>query len=227
VAARARADVPGLDRNDALERALAILEKATGDAEGSPVTLDLAGVRVDEEVLATVREALDRQRRLHLRYLNEARDEVTERDVDPLTLHLRDGRFYLEGWCYRAEAMRLFRLDRVETVHVLDTPVDPPAQAQTLDLTAGTFTPSPEDFLVELELAPAGRWVVDYYPVEDVAEAPDGTLRVRLRSSSAGFARRLALRLGTEARVLSPAWLVSDVRKSAGQALAAYRPPSE
>ena len=33
---------------------------------------------------------------------------------------LVDGRWYLEGWCHRAEDVRLFRLDRVEAIKVLD-----------------------------------------------------------------------------------------------------------
>ena len=38
-----------------------------------------------------------------------------------------EGRPYLEGWCLRAEGMRLFRLDRVLSLDVLDVPSAPPA----------------------------------------------------------------------------------------------------
>ena len=58
--------------------------------------------------------ALRRHRRLHLRYLVPSRDEATERDVDPMRVLTVDGRWYLEGWCHRAEGVRLFRLDRIE-----------------------------------------------------------------------------------------------------------------
>ena len=50
---------------------------------------------------------------MHLRYYVPGRDEATERDVDPMRLLVVEGRPYLEGWCLRAEGMRLFRLDRV------------------------------------------------------------------------------------------------------------------
>ncbi len=50
-----------------------------------------------EAMLAAVRDALRRHRRLHLRYLVPSRDETTERDVDPMRLVAVAGRWYLEG----------------------------------------------------------------------------------------------------------------------------------
>ena len=58
-------------------------------------------------------------RRVHLTYYVPGRDEATERDVDPMRLVLVDGRTYLEGWCRRAEGVRLFRIDRVVAIEVL------------------------------------------------------------------------------------------------------------
>ena len=75
--------------------------------------------------------ALQRQRRrTSWRYLVPARDETTERDVDPMRLLSAEGHTYLEGWCHRAEDVRLFRLDRVVGVEVLDHAADPPAAGQ-------------------------------------------------------------------------------------------------
>ena len=65
------------------------------------------------EVLSTSRQALRERRRLHVRYLVPARDETTERDVDPMRVVSIGGHWYLEGWCHRVEDVRLFRLDRV------------------------------------------------------------------------------------------------------------------
>ena len=61
------------------------------------------------------------KRLVHLTYHVPGRDETTERDVDPMRLLLVEGRSYLEGWCRRAEAVRLFRLDRVLGHHVCST----------------------------------------------------------------------------------------------------------
>jgi proteasome accessory factor C len=137
-------------------------------------------------------------------------------------LHIVEGRPYLQGWCLRAEAMRLFRLDRVLSLEVLDVPASPPADAVPVDVDQGLFRPSPGDVPVVIELSAAGRWVAEYYPCESVAELEDGRLRVVLRTPDTGMVRRLALRLGEDGRIVSPPSLVTAVREAATAALANY-----
>ena len=67
-----------------------------------------------------MRAALEAGRALRIRYYTAGRDDVTRRTVDPMRLLLVEGRGYLEAWCRRAGAVRLFRLDRVDDVAVLD-----------------------------------------------------------------------------------------------------------
>jgi proteasome accessory factor C len=133
-----------------------------------------------------------------------------------------DGRWYLEGWCRRAEQVRLFRLDRIEAVTVLDLPADVPPEASERDLGEGLFRPSPDDTVVTLELDPPAHWVVDYYPVESVDALPGDRLLVRLRAGDDRWLRTLALRLGGAARVLDPPELATEVERRAREALEAY-----
>jgi proteasome accessory factor C len=133
-----------------------------------------------------------------------------------------EGRTYLEGWCRRAGAVRLFRLDRILAAQVLDVPAQVPAEAEPVDLDQGLFRPSPQDVRVVLELAAAGRWVAEYYPCEEVADLGDGRLRVSLRTPDTQWVRRLALRLGEDGRVTEPAELAAQVIADAEAALAEY-----
>jgi proteasome accessory factor C len=222
VGLRALVEVPGLHHRDALERTMAKLEAAAGDAAltSAQVSVEVEG---ESEVLAAARRALAGSRRLHLTYFVPTRDETTERDVDPMRVVLMDGRWYLEGWCRRAEAVRLFRLDRVVAIEMLDVPADVPSEATARDLDAGLFVASPEDIVVVLELDPPAHWVADYYPVESVEDLPDGRLIVRLRAADTRWLRSLVLRLAGAARVLDPPELREAVRTRASDALAAYR----
>jgi proteasome accessory factor C len=222
VAARALADVPGLSERAALDRAVAKLEDVAGAAAPAARAAAVA-LEPQDATLRTLRDALAGGRRLHLSYLVEARDELTERDVDPLRIAVLSGRFYLEGYCYRAEAVRLFRVDRVAAVHVLDVAADPPTEAVPRDLSDGLFQPAPGDLLVELAVDAAARWVADYYPCESVVDTDDGGAVIRLRTPDTRWVRALALRLGAHARVLQPGELSAEVRATAEQALAAYR----
>ena len=221
VALRALAETPGLVERDAVDRALAKVEQAAGAAAGAAHRVEVS-VEGETRVLPVVRAALDQARAVHLSYYVPARDETTERDVDPLRLLLVEGRSYLEAWCRRAEGVRLFRLDRVAEVALLDEPSAPPAGAEQRDVSQGLFRPSPDDPLVTLALTPAAAWVADHHPCESVAEQDDGSLVVTLRAHDTAWVRRLALRLGEQGRVLAPATLADEVRDDARRALAAY-----
>ena len=133
-----------------------------------------------------------------------------------------EGRTYLEGWCLRAESVRLFRLDRVIAISVLDVPASVPTEAEQRDVDQGLFQPSADDVRVLLELSPSGRWVAEYYPCEQVEELGDGRLRVSLRTPDTRWVRRLALRLGEDGQVISPAAVVAQIRADATAALALY-----
>ncbi len=226
VGLRALREVPGLDERDAVDRALAKLEAAAGEAA---VPADRVRAQMADgasaELLAAARRAIADRRRLHLRYLVPARDEATERDVDPMRVVGIDGRWYLEGWCHRAEDTRLFRMDRVEELTVLDVDGTPPPQARERDLSEGTFRPAPDDLVVAVRLLPDAAWVADYYPVESsepVAAAHGGGQLVRLRTADTAWLRRLMWRLGGRAWVVEPADLAAEVRAGAAAALGAY-----
>jgi proteasome accessory factor C len=226
VALRMLAELPGLEDRSAMSRLIAKLEAAAGEAAAASsqvaVQVDLRSGDGPEGLAAQIRAAIAAGRRVHLRYYGPRRDEATERDVDPMRLLVVEGRPYLEGWCLRAEAMRLFRLDRVLALTVLDQPSSPPPEATERDLDQGLFRPSPDDLHVELELSAEGRWVAEDYPCESVSDLPDGRLRVVLRTPDTGWVRRLALRLGEDGRVISPSSVVTEVREEAAAALANY-----
>jgi proteasome accessory factor C len=223
VALRMLAEIPDLEDRDALSRVIAKLETAAGTAVAAVSSQVSVQVDARGDALARVREALTRQRRMHLTYYVPGRDENTERDVDPMRLLFVDGQAYLEGWCRRAEAVRVFRLDRIVDLAILDVTAQVPDDAEPVDIDqGGLFRPSPEDVRVTVELAPAGRWVSDHYPCESVEELGEGRLRVVLRTRDTRWLRGLALRLGDQGRVSDPGDLAAEIRADAERALALY-----
>jgi predicted DNA-binding transcriptional regulator YafY len=223
VGLRTLAEVPGLHDRDAIDRAIAKLEQAAGDAAapGGRVAVEVEG-HGRGAILALWHEALARGRRLHLRYHVPARDETTERDVDPMRVVVVDGRPYLEAWCRRADGVRLFRLDRVVDAKLLDVPAEVPPDAPRRDFDEGVFQPSPDDLLVTIDLGPGGHWVAEYYPCETTEWLDDDTLRIGLRTPDTRWVERLILRLGGTGTVVDPPDLAERVREMAGAALAGY-----
>ncbi len=221
VAARAVATLPGLRESDrdALQRATAKLEAAAGENAGASSRLSVT-FEAEGGVFADVDRAIAERRRLWLRYYSPARDELTEREVDPIRL-FAVGHTYLEAWCRLSEARRTFRLDRGAEIKLLDEPADPPP-VELRDLSEGLVQPSAEDPEVVVEVGPGGRWVAEYYPYDSAEELPDGGLRVTLRTPDPASLRRLALRLGRDGRIVEPRELADSAREAARLALAAY-----
>jgi proteasome accessory factor C len=211
------------DRDDeALVSLIAKLEAAAGAAGAASAQVAVDIIPNGPSLAADIRAALADGKRLHLRYYVPRRDETTERDVDPMRLLVVEGRTYLEGWCRLAEGVRLFRLDRILSLSVLGILAEVPAQAAGRDVDQGLFLPSSSDLLVEFELSAEARWVAEYYPCESVTELGEGRLRITLRTPDTQWARRLALRLGEVARIISPRELAGEVRAEAAAALALY-----
>ena len=219
VALRMLAETPGMGQRDAIERALAKIESTAGELADAPVAVRLPG---NDDRLATIRGAVQRQRALRITYYTATRDEITERVVDPMRVLVVAGRGYLEAWCRRAEAVRLFRVDRIDGLVELDEPASPPPQAQPSEVRDNVFTPTPDLPLVRLRVGRGGRWITEYYPCEEiVAESAEHWL-VSLRAADLGWARRLVLGLGPEVSVVGPPELAEAVREEARVALAAY-----
>lgn len=223
VALRTLAASPGAGEADAIDRALTKLERAAGDtvsagaAHSVSVTID--SDEAQQQRLAQVREALAEGRRMHLRYLVASRDEATERDVDPMRVLSVDGRWYVEGWCHRARDVRLFRLDRIEDLQVLETAGAPPPEAVSRPIGPGVFAGKETDMVITLVIEPSASWIVDQFPVETSTEREDGSLEVCLRAGDPRWLVRLVWRLGGSARVTAPDYVVQMVRDGAASAL--------
>ncbi|QQM44501.1 helix-turn-helix transcriptional regulator [Streptomyces liliifuscus] len=224
VAARAVSTLPGLREGDrqALLRATAKVEAASGEAAGASARLSVT-FESEGGVFADVDRAISERRRLWIRYYSPSRDELTEREIDPIRL-VSVGHTYVEAWCRRSEARRTFRLDRVAEIKILDEASAPP-EVELRDLSEGLVQPAAEDPEVVVEVGPGGRWVAEYYPHDSAEELPDGGLRITLRAPDPASLRRLALRLGREGRIVSPAEVADSARQAAREALAAYDGP--
>lgn len=220
VALRTLADVPGVVDTAAVRRATAKIERAVGDAGPSAMAVDLP--REEATATAAVREAIGAGRALRIRYYTAGRDAFSQRTIDPMRLLIVDGRGYLEAWCRRAGSVRLFRLDRVEDVEILDEPAAPPPDAEPTDVSGGFFRPSADHRSAVLLLGRDARWVAEYYPVDEVVSHPGegDAVRVRLRYADPAWLIRLVLGLGGGARVLEPLELADAVGRRAQEALA-------
>lgn len=211
-----------------VDRTLKKLEAAAEDGAMAAERIDIR-LRERDKVLGRRRgqlsQAIEAGRQVELSYFVPARDQRTDRVVDPLDLVTDQGMTYLDAWCHRVEDRRLFRLDRIEELRILDTPAEPHPDIAPRDLAEGLFRPAPDDIQARLRLSRHARWVADYYPVTTVAETADGGVEVTLGVSDSRWLQRLLLRVAPEAVVLSPQEYADSFLAAAQEALDLYAAP--
>jgi proteasome accessory factor C len=220
LALRTLREIAGPGKRDVVDRALKKLEAAAGNVPATDqATVAVTAAR--DDIQARVNDGLQRGLRLDLTYDVASRAETTRRMVDPLRVFVLEGYGYLEAWCYRAEALRTFRLDRIAAVEVTDIPAAA-HDVRLKDLSTGWFETLQGSPLVTLELQPWSAWVAEYYPTETVARHEDGRLEILLRVTNPAWLRNLLLRLGGGARVLTPTGAGDSAAEAAQEALDQY-----
>ncbi|MGH3362289.1 MAG: helix-turn-helix transcriptional regulator [Nocardioides sp.] len=207
------------ETREIIDRTLAKLEAAVSAdprVDPGPVTPEPDGGFRD-----TVEQAVREQRQLQLTYYVPARDQESDRVVDPRGVVTAHGHAYLDAWCHSAEAPRLFRLDRIHDAALLDEPVSTPAEPPR-DLGEGLFQRSQDTTLVTVLLQPPARWVVEYYPVEAIRPQRSGELQVDLLVADTRWLQRFLLRLAPHASVVAPQEFTDSFRAQARAALSLY-----
>lgn len=208
-----------------VDRVLAKLEAAAGapHVEVTPSPRDAQQV-VAAQLSALVDEAVARGCQLRLLYFVPSRDEESERVVDPYGVVSHGVFSYLDAHCHRADADRLFRLDRITKAELLASPRAMPARAPR-DLSDGLFADdlAPDATIVTLRLEPPARWATDYYPVRDVRAHDDGSADVDLVVVDRRWLTRLLLRLAPHARVVHPVEFTGTFTARAQETLRLYR----
>ena len=197
------AELPEMKDADALRRALTKLATALGmDGEG------LTGIEVELESgslghLETLSSALNLGRRVHLEYRSASR-VLSERDVDPWGLVAALGRWYLIAFDHLSGEERMFRLDRMKQVRMLDEAADVPDDFDPSRYKGG-FKGGEEEPVMTMEIAPdVARWFPEYYPLKAREQLSDGWERVELIASSEAWAAALLLQLGAGVRNVEP-----------------------
>jgi proteasome accessory factor C len=215
VAGRSLANLEGDDVDGPLVRGLRKLSATVGTDRAVDVELGQAA----GALVPVIQGAVADRRRVALDYYSYGRDELTHRRIDPWRLHAEQGAWYLEAWCHSTGDVRVFRLDRVADLEVLEEHFEPPDEPVGRSI----FTPAADDPRVRLDLAAEARWVAEQYPVEELEELDGGAIRVTLAVTARPWLERLLLRLGPAATVVdAPDTLVGVRRDAARRILQRY-----
>lgn len=226
IALNALADIPGVVDPAAARSAIAKIEAAAGTASdaggagGAEPPADPAAA--EGKAAAAARQAAHEQRALEIEYFSASRDAESTRIVDPIRVVLVGDQSYLEAWCREAEAVRLFRFDRILEATVLDEPAAAPKPVAEAPTNTALFDADPSLASAKLRISSRAAWMLEYFPMRVVKELPDGSCEADLTYAAEEWVARQILGFGADVEVLGPPSLVELVRASAAGALAAY-----
>lgn len=207
--------VPGADPKGPLARALQKLSDALGGADG--------GVAVELDaplLLADVQAAFDNGEQIEIIYYSATRDATSTRVVDPMSVFVDAGHWYLAAYCHSAEKTLTFRIDRIEAVQPTGQPSDPPVESQPAQ--SVRVAPGADTETVTITVGPRNRWVIENYPTEQVDVLKSGKLRITLTVAGDAFLERLLLRLGDDVTVNRPVTKKTMQADVAARILARY-----
>jgi predicted DNA-binding transcriptional regulator YafY len=148
-------------------QALAVREHARTVPDRSPT-------RPDPTVTSDLVAAVAAQRRLRFAYRTAAGNARTF-DVDPWSVVVRYGRWYLLCFAHHAEALRTFRVDRISEVRLLDDTFEVPADldpAAELEANLGKGWEYDTHVVFHAPIAEVRPWVRP--TLGDLRELPDG-----------------------------------------------------
>jgi proteasome accessory factor C len=218
-AERAPDERPVVDR--ALERLRKALVQVPADMVQIPLDAVATAQRVaslpnagDPNVLDVIQKATASRKKVRLTY--RAGDEAAskERTIQPYSLIVASGAWYVLAWCESAVGIRTFRLDRIERVEALNESYEIPA----------TFSVDEHlDDRKVLRVGEARRMRVRYSPRiarwiaerEEGEVAEDGSLIVEHPLADVQWGVRHVLQYGPDAEVLEP----EEVRQEIGRRL--------
>ena len=220
VAARALLAVPGADGEGDLAGALTKLEAVLGSSR--------LAVEVDSSPsLGPLQSAVASGEQVEIDYFGASASKPSTRLVDPYQVVVREGKWYLDGWCHRASGLRRFQVDRVQAVRPTGRPAENVGSLSDEEREAlarpEAFLGASEAMTATVVLASEARFAVEGLVTQGLEETGDGRLVATIPVSDAeGWFGRLLLLLGPEAEVIDPPVLAAAGSRAARRTLDRY-----
>lgn len=163
------------------------------------------------KALDTLRRALRKGRVVEFEYHRPADEQSASRVVRPYAVLFASGSWYLAGWCESADALRLFRIDRIDELVITDREHQVPDDfsAESLVVNGRPWvSESPPPVMKVRYSSVISRWIAerDGLPLE-----PDGSAVRTMPLADREWAVRHVLQYGPDAQVIEPDYLQAEI----------------
>ena len=173
--------------------------------------------------LEKLRRATREQRQVHIRYQSPGQTEATLREMDPYALVHRWGWWYVIGHCHLRNAVRIFRLDRIQELSLLETNFQLPSDFDLHTYLANEPQAQPQ-VSAQMRFIPEAQQIAyeGYAYWETLVEQEDGSVIVSFAAPNLEWAASTALAYGSIVEVLDPPELRQIVKNWAQDIVRTY-----
>ena len=173
--------------------------------------------------LEKLRRAAREQQRVNMHYQSTTGDKVTERQVDPYALVYRGGWWYLVGYCHLRDALRTFRVDRIQGLETLSQTFQMPDDFEVHAYLEQEFVDQPV-VRAKLRFKPEGAHVAlsERSIWEALEENSDGSVDVSLSAPDLTWLASITISFANLVTVLEPPELRKMVREWARSVVELY-----
>lgn len=184
-----------------------------------------------QQTLSQVHEAVQRQCHIDIRYFTMSRNDSTRRTVAPYKVWFYDETFYLIGYCALRGGVRLFAVDRIESITLLESRFEIPEgfDAETfMQSSFGVFQGEPVKVRIRF-LPQAAGYIKEkmWHPSQVLTPEPDGSLIFSAEVAGIEEIKIWALKWGSAAEVLAPEVLRREIAAEARAMLEKYTAPEK
>jgi len=154
-------------------------------------------------------QAITKHRTVEMRYYTASRDKTTRRKVDPYHIWFAAGALYLIGHCHLRQAVRMFAVDRIQTLVLTPHPCQMPLGFNVEEYVKNALTVMVGGPQIEVELRfdkKTSAWAKNriWHPSQKATTGKDGGLTLELQVAETPELVGWLLSFGPGVRVIRP-----------------------
>lgn len=208
-----------LDRED-LRKSIETLKDKLSNILGVQKAVNVSsGINV--EVIQPLLEAIRSSSRVEISYHSLYSDRISTRSISPLLTYNEDGRDYLRAFCFLAMDYRIFRIDRIISLKLLDGLL-----AQVQSDAQGISTPTDTEskaISYRIKVVNASREAAERFDIDShLRQMNEAQVTLDLSSFSKEWIQRAVLATASDVELIQPLEIRKEVAQRAKSLLLRY-----
>jgi predicted DNA-binding transcriptional regulator YafY len=218
--------VSSIFKNDTYEKTLTLLEGLDANADKQSISMDFSSwssFSPMNNLLNSLRKSIEDSTVITFNYTSIS-GENSSREVEPITLLLKAGSWYLHGYCKVRRDCRLFKLSRMRNLHITSE-IFLPDKSKIKEIKYYWEETEKVPF-VQMELkftANVSARAMDHFFSEDTCFFEDGSLTIKVCYPEDQWLYSTLLSFGSDIEVVSPPHLREVMKQKALEIIQIYK----